>query len=76
MAKKQKTLDLEVKFQDEIITFGKFKGLQVADVPPDYLLMILKENTFKAKLREYVKSPEFLYHITRHLNKDIVCDAT
>jgi len=46
------------KFEAETMTFGKYAGTPIGNVPPDYLLY-LDENQFAAKLRRYVASERF-----------------
>ena len=49
------------KFESESMTFGKYGGETIGNVPCDYLIY-LDENPFAAKLRRYVASERFQRH--------------
>lgn len=39
----------------DLMPFGKYKGLELGDVPAEYLLSILKNGEAKGKLKEYIE---------------------
>lgn len=39
----------------DLMPFGKYEGLELGDVPAEYLLSILKSGEAKGKLKEYIQ---------------------
>lgn len=46
-------------FGRKLMTFGKYKGEQIMNVPPDYLLWI-SEDEFKSDLQRYLANPKVM----------------
>lgn len=38
-----------------LMPFGKYKGLELIEVPAEYLLSILKDGKAKGQLKEYIE---------------------
>lgn len=39
----------------DLMPFGKYKGLELIEVPAEYLLSILKDGKAKGQLKEYIE---------------------
>ena len=39
----------------DLMTFGKYKGSELIDVPAEYLLEILKSGEAKGELKQYIE---------------------
>lgn len=47
------------EFEEQIIPYGKYRGVAVWHAEPDYLLFLTEGDEFSRELRRYVKSKRF-----------------
>lgn len=48
-----------ISFEKSELPYGKYSGLEVGEVPLDYLLFLAEGDQFTKRLKKYVASPMF-----------------